>query len=145
MPMQHYLVSISFVVSPPAPSRPQVLKVTDQSVTVAWDENECNGGHNLDSFTIRYSVPSSFFFRSYAFISGVRQKNYTITGLNPSSSYEVSVQAVSVDGIRGSYSASVGLTTLPPGEYTSYYWRSRIHIYTLCSLLVQQHHQLRKM
>ena len=109
--------NVSGAGSPQRPSRPTLLKVTDTTVTFSWQENECNGGHFVESFSIRYGLPTIFFFRSYSYIQGIDgdQRNYTITGLTPSTTYEVSVQAVSTDSATSSYSLSTTFTTLTEG------------------------------
>lgn len=93
----------------------------------------------MDSFTIRYSdTDVSPFFGSFVFIRDIdpSQRNYTVTGLDPDTSYSFRVQAISVDRRGGSLSASVEVVTLPPGRHN--YWVKWIKIYNC--LIVNVHH-----
>ena len=110
-----------FSATPPSPSRPSALEVKQDSIAIKWDEAQCTGGHIIQSFTIRYleteSNPFFPFFGSFRYIRDIdaAQRNYTITGLDPETSFTIGVQATSVDGRVSSYSASAEIVTLPPG------------------------------
>lgn len=113
-------------VGPPPPTRPRVVKLTSQSVTLAWEENKCTGGHTIESFSIRHSTVNFFpfdFFRRYKIINGIDKnvRNYTITDLTPSTTYDFSVQAVDIDGTSGHFSVVRSVTTLAPGIQSQYY------------------------
>lgn len=108
--------------TPPAPSRPSAMEVKQDSITIKWDESQCNGGHIIQSFTIRYletdSNPFFPFFGSFRFLRNIdpTQRNFTITDLDPETSYTIAVQAISVDGRASLYSSSAEILTLPPGK-----------------------------
>ena len=107
--------------TPPSPSRPSALEVKQNSIAIKWDEAQCTGNHIIQSFTIRYletdSSPFFPFFGSFRYIRNIDStpRNYTITGLDPETSYTFQVRAISVDGRISSYSASAEILTLPPG------------------------------
>ena len=48
--------------SPPAPSRPVILRIGSTWVTLGWSEPLCAGGHRIVSFTIRYNKQTSSSF-----------------------------------------------------------------------------------
>ena len=106
---------------PPPPSRPSPLEVKQNSIAIKWDEAQCTGGHIIQSFTIQYletdNNPIFPFFGTFWHIRNIdsTQRNYTITGLDPETSYTIGVQAISVDGRISFYSASAEILTLPPG------------------------------
>ena len=107
--------------TPPAPSRPSALEIKQDSITIEWDENQCTGGHTIQSFTIQYlETDINPIFPFFGFFWHIRNidatlRNYTITGLDPETSYTIGVQATSVDGRVSFYSASTEIVTLPPG------------------------------
>ena len=115
--------------SPARPSRPKVLALTSNSVTISWEESPCDGGHTISDFNIRYAEPFSYyyyfrpppidFFGDYTYIRGIdgNTRNHTITRLQPSTTYEISVQAASVDATFSPYSLQRTVTTLSPGEF----------------------------
>lgn len=111
--------------TPPPPSRPTDLQIKSDSITIGWNESVCDGGHQLDSFTIQYlDTDRPFFgFRGTVFIRNIDPKlrNYTITGLDPDTAYRIGIQAVSVERRGGAYSPFDIFTTLPPGIYI-YVW-----------------------
>ena len=111
------------------------MAVTSTSVTISWEEDMCTGGHTISDFNIRYAEPASvhvfyyyyyyydyyydYFFTENTYIRGIsgNQRNYTIIGLSPSTTYQISIQAVSVDTTSSSYSPKREVTTLSPGEH----------------------------
>ena len=103
--------------TPPPPSRPTELKVKSDSITIGWNESQCDGGHKLDSFTIQYLDADDPFFSSIVYIRNIdpSRRNYTITDLDPSTSYRIGIQAVSVERRGGAYSPFANFVTLPPG------------------------------
>ena len=119
--MNENLISLFlFVAVPPAPSRPRVLATTGTTVTVSWNENECNGGHRVTSFRIRYGTGRSFFLIRYLFINVPGdQRNYTIRNLSPRTTYSIGVSATSSEFRQSSYSVSVSVMT-PIGGLSSY-------------------------
>ena len=110
-----------FVAAPPTPSRPRVLATTGTTVTVSWNENECDGGHRVTSFRIRYGIGRSFFFiRRYLYIIVPgNQRNYTIRNLSPRTTYYIGVSATSSEFRQSRYSTSASVTT-PIGGLSSY-------------------------
>ena len=107
-------------VGPPPPTRPRVVKLTSQSITISWEENKCTGGHTIGSFSIRYGTINDFpfdYFRRYKFITGIDKnvRNYTIMDLTPSTTYDFSVQAVDIESVSGRLSLIRSATTLSPG------------------------------
>ena len=107
--------------TPPAPSRPSALEVKQDSIAIEWDEDQCTGGHTIQSFTIQYfETDNNPIFPFFGFFWHIRNidgtlRNYTITGLDPETSYSIGVQTTSVDGRVSFYSASAEIVTLPPG------------------------------
>lgn len=112
------------IASPPPPTRPTALEVTGNSITIGWNEPECDGGHILSSFTIQYfesdSNPFFPFFGTFLYVRNIdpARRNYTITGLDPDTSYDFRIQAVGVDRRTGSFSVAATIVTLPPGMCT---------------------------
>lgn len=115
---------LSSAARPPRPSRPKIVSVTSTTITVSWEENPCTGGHTIGFFNLRYALPFDFnhfifppFFVDYTYIRGINPdvRNYTISNLRPSTSYDISVQAVSVDTTFSSFSLGITVDTLPPG------------------------------
>ena len=111
-------VLIVHSVSPPAPSRPTALTVRQDSITIAWDEPDCDGGHVIGSFSVEYRDSSSFSFFARTTIRNIdpNLRKYTINGLTPETSYSIRVRPVNVDGRSGQFSAAAEIETLPPGK-----------------------------
>ena len=113
-----------FVISdaPPTPGIAYAQSVGSTWITIAWRDLECDGGHNVIGQNIRYGrdfanfiLPSNFFI--YNINASLRQ--YTIQNLEPSTSYNISIQAVSADFRTSDYSEGNIITTLPEGNLTS--------------------------
>ena len=102
-----------YTVTPPAPSRPTIVDVKANTVTIEWSQSVCNGGHTPESYTIRYRRSS---YRSYSYIRQITQKRYKITGLSYSTSYLFWVQTTTVDSRTSSYSSLATISTLPRGK-----------------------------
>ena len=144
--MSDFSLSLSLLSdSPPAPSRPTVVKVQSDSITISWNEAECTGNHNLRSFTIQYfetdSNPFFLFFGSFMYIRNIdsTRRNYTISNLDPVTSNSFRVQAVSVDGRASSYSPTAEVFTLPPGMISGLIHNSKY----LNTILINYMHQFR--
>ena len=99
--------------SPPTPSRPTIVAVKGNTVTIEWSQAVCDGGHIPQSYTIRYRRSSSYY--SYIYIRQITQSRYRITGLSYSTSYQFWVSTATVDSRTSSYSSSVTISTLPRG------------------------------
>jgi hypothetical protein len=121
--LMNFTLMLLFSDAPPAPSRPSALEVKQDSITFKWDEAQCTGGHFIQSFTIQYfetdAIPIFPFFGFFWHIRNIdgTLRNYTITALDPETSYTIGIQATSVDGRISSYSASAEILTLPPGMH----------------------------
>ena len=106
--------------APPAPSRPFLIHATSTSVTIGWDEPECDGGHALVEFTIQYYVQTTTFsfVRNNMLIRNIGPdvRNWTISGLDPETTYGFEVRVSSADFTISRYSTSRFITTLPPGR-----------------------------
>ena len=120
-------VFISTLDGPPTPSRLNILNITDTSVTVAWSDDACDGGHQRQYVILRiqeqdlnddYYYYYYFFRPQYRYIESIdaHLMNYTITGLAPSTSYDFSVRAEGRDRTFSGFSPEVTVTTLPPGQ-----------------------------
>ena len=109
-------VSNILIGSAPAPSRPSPLKIKSNSITIAWSQSVCDGGHIPARFYIRYKRSTSY---SYTFItvSNATQRTYTITGLSYLTSYDISIRTVTVDSRQSSYSIAATISTLPLGNH----------------------------
>ena len=101
--------------SPPAPSRPSPVKIKSNSITIAWSQSVCDGGHIPASFNIRYKRSTSSYY-TYITVSDPTQRNYTIAGLSSTTSYDISIRTVTVDSRQSSYSTAATISTLPPGN-----------------------------
>lgn len=110
-----YIFPSVFSDAPPTPGRLVILNVTSTTVTISWPEVACDGGHDLQSFTVRIGYGLVYFLIELAddYINSIN--NYTITGLTPNINYQISVRAEGLDGTYSNYSRSVTITTLPPG------------------------------
>ena len=125
------MFSFLFSDFPPTPDRPIILNVTSTTATISWPEIPCNGGHDLQYFTIRIGSTSTdnynyyyyYYFYiydnglSYNYINSIdaRLKNYTIVGLTSDTNYDISLRAEGQDNTLSRFSRSVTITTLPPG------------------------------
>ena len=114
--------------APPTPGIAYALGIGSSWITIAWRDLECDGGHRVVGQNIRYSkdfanfiLPSNFFI--YNINASLRQ--YTIQNLEPSTSYNISIQAVSADFRVSDYSEGNIITTLPEG----------MRMIVLCSVL----------
>lgn len=127
--------------SPPIPERPFAITVQSRSITIGWSESPCDGGHNLSSFTIQYYniIPNDYdydyyyyyhyyspyyrYYYNYQYIRNIDStiRNYTVSGLEPDTEYTFQVKAVSIYAAESSYSASVSISTLPPGTRNNLY------------------------
>ena len=118
--------------TPPRPSRPTVVAVKGNTVTVEWSQSVCDGGHIPQSYTLRYKRSSSF--SSYSYRRQITEKRLKITGLSYSTSYQFSVSTLTVDSRTSSYSSAVTISTLPRGinNYNNNYWSMAINNYYFC-------------
>ena len=116
-----FYIFVSTSGAPPTPKRVNILNVASTSITVSWSEDTCNGGHQWQyvSIAIKEHNDEPPYFYSYRYIDRleVHQMNYTVTGLIPSTSYGISVQAEGTDRTYSAYSPLVAVTTSPPGKY----------------------------
>ena len=82
------------------------------------DSLDCNGGHKITGRNIRYGKDfENFILQTNTFIYNVNASlgQYTIQNLEASTSYNISVQAVSADFRMSNYSDGNIITTLPLG------------------------------
>ena len=102
--------------SPQSPSRPFPIKIQSNSITVGWQQPRCSGGGMVTTFNLQYYT-SGYYRRSTVRVlrTEAESQNYTVVGLQPSSSYYFQVQAITSDSRRSSYSRSQTIITLPPG------------------------------
>ena len=105
--------------APPTPGIAYAQSVGSTWITIAWRDLVCDGGHKVIGQNIRYGkdfanfiLPSNFFI--YNINASLRQ--YTIQNLEPSTSYNISIQAVSADFRTSDYSEGNIITTLPEGK-----------------------------
>ena len=103
------------------------MSITSTSVTISLEESPCTGGHTISDFSVKYVEPFSiyvplsdydyYYYGDYTYIYGISadQRIITISKLEPSTTYEISVLAVSVDTTFSSYSLQRTVTTLSPG------------------------------
>ena len=84
------------------------------SIQVTWEPPSCTGGHIIIEYSIRY-YDRAFGFTQYARHINASLTNYTINNLEPDTSYEFRIQAVSSDFRTSSLSYPRTITTLPPG------------------------------
>lgn len=111
-------IIFNIIGSPPTPSRPTIVEVRGNTVTIEWSQSVCDGGHTPESYTIRYKRSSSY--SSYSYLYSITQKRYKITGLTYSTSYQFSVRTTSVDSRSSSFSSFATISTLPRGINTPY-------------------------
>lgn len=102
--------------SPPSPGQPYVIIAQSKSVTIGWPEM-CDGGHILKSFTIQYDREIGSYPSRYINDVDPSRRNYTITGLEPSTDYIFKVRSVSFNSRTSRFSSSVSVDTLAPGKY----------------------------
>ena len=129
--------------SPPAPGRPFEVTAQSTSITIGWSESYCDGGHPIKSFEIQYYEASEYYSRRTIQYIDPTRRNYTITGLHPSTSYSFSIRAVSMNSQTSSYTPFRSVSTLEPGmSYNNYYQVfgyavvTHIHIYSCYACIV---------
>lgn len=123
--------------SPPTPSRPTIVAVKSNTVTVEWSQSVCDGGHTSQSYTLRYKRSSSY--SSYSYQRQITEKRFKITGLSYSTSYQFSVSTLTVDSRSSSYSSAVTISTLPRGINTYNIGGHLIIIFVSCMQLPLHH------
>ena len=104
--------------SPPEPGIPYQVQAGTTWVTISWDDLDCDGGHNVTGFNIRYREESpEYIITSYIYIYNVNalRRNYTILNLELNTAYSVSIQALSAEFQSSTFSDENVITTLPPG------------------------------
>ena len=92
------------------------------SISVVWKSPLNNGGATITSYTLQYRVSGSG--SSFTIISGIQTTptppHYIITGLLPSTTYEIQVASVNIVG-QGLFSSSVfGNTDTTPDNPTNF-------------------------
>ena len=105
--------------TPQRPSRPVVIKTQSNSITVGWDQPLCDGGHTVIEFDLQYYDSSkSFFDRVTVNVPHIEPsvRNYTATGLEPSTPYQFRVRVLSSDLRNSAFSIVRQITTLPAGR-----------------------------
>ena len=114
--------------APPTPGVAYAQSIGSSWITIAWRDLECDGGHKVVGQNIRYGRDfANFILPSYFFIYNVNAslRQYTIQNLEPSTSYNISIQAVSADFRMSDYSVGNIITTLPAGIYSLYVLKLR--------------------
>ena len=99
---------------PSRPGRPNPGLVMSNSIQITWEPPLCTGGHVIIEYTIQYYDPT-FQFTQYALHISASLTNYTINNLEPDTSYDFRIQAVTSDFRTSSLSYPRTITTLPPG------------------------------
>ena len=112
---RHWPISYLFSASPPTPARPIEVSAQSTSITIGWSESECNGGHPVISYDIRYYPSSEYVSRITIQNIDPMRRNYTITELQSSTFYMFQVRVVSVYSRTSSYSPLISISTLSPG------------------------------
>ena len=104
---------------PPRPGSPTALRVTKSAVVLAWDEHPCDGGHRISGFTIRYRNTYQEYLTTtnmYVYNVNPSLRNYTVVGLEPYTSYNFSVQAISDEYLPSEFSLENIITTTAEGK-----------------------------
>jgi len=122
--MKYYYCLLYFPISdvPPRPSVPYALRLTSSAMVLGWDELDCDGGHTVTGFTIRYRKTFREFLTSvnmYVYNLDPTLRNYTIVGLEPYTSYNFSVRAISDEFLPSEFSLENIITTTPEGLFDS--------------------------
>ena len=79
--------------------------------------SECDGGHGLSGFDILHYRYYWYYSSDVSFrVRDPNVRNYTITGLSPSTWYYFQLSAFSLDGTMSRRSEETYLSTLPPGK-----------------------------
>ena len=115
----HQYNSLNDADVPPRPGSPTPLRVTKSAVVLAWDEHPCNGGHRISGFTIRYRNTYQEYLTStnvYVYNVDPLLRNYTVVGLEPYTSYNFSVQAISDEYLPSEFSLESIITTTAEGK-----------------------------
>ena len=103
------------------PSRPNRLnpgRIMSNSIQVTWEHPSCTGGHIIIEYNIQYYESDTSFFNrvtQYARHINASLTNYTINNLEPDTTYDFRIQAVTSDFRTSSFSLTRTITTLPPG------------------------------
>ena len=103
---------------PPRPNRLNPGRIMSNSIQVTWEPPSCTGGHIIIEYTIQYyKRDTSFFDRITQSVRHINASftNYTINNLEPDTSYDLRIQAVTSDFRTSSFSFTRTITTLPPG------------------------------
>ena len=109
--------------APPTPGIAYAQSIGSTWITIAWTELDCDGGHKVTRHNIRYGKDFENFVlpsNTYIFNINASLGRYTIQNLEPSTSYNISIQAVSADFRVSNYSIGNIITTLPAGENHKY-------------------------
>lgn len=104
---------------PPRPSSPYPVRVTSTSVTLAWDEPDCDGGHTVTGFTIRYRKTFQEYLtviNMYIYNVDPSYRNYTVIDLETFTSYNFSIQAISSEYRPTEFSLDNIITTATAGR-----------------------------
>ena len=112
--------------SVPRPSRPTYSRRGGNFVTLTWSQSYCDGGHEVNGFTISYKRSSYYSSYSYITVSNPAQRSYQIKGLSSSTTYQFRVQAMAKNGRTSSYSSTASISTLPN--------RTKINIISIAKL-----------
>lgn len=87
-----------------APTGLTVTGVTDESITITWDANP-----NVERWNIQYSVPGASILNTTS-----TTNSCTLSGLNPSTTYTIQVQADCGDGNESVWTSAWTATSMSP-------------------------------
>ena len=113
--------SFTTTLSCPAPSSLAVSDITTSSALVKWNPT-LNPATWTEGYLLQYKLSTEAYWSNATSISAIQDTFYTITGLNPSTAYNVRVKAVCNPGADSSSWTSVGIFTTACGAITSFPW-----------------------
>ena len=89
------LFTLHILFSAPSAAPEEIKQVTSTSITVMWGPVPCDHRNgNITGYVVRYRIHASGIFRNET--TGGSTMEFTITGLEPSTEYEIKVAAFTV-------------------------------------------------
>lgn len=116
--------------SPPAVGQPDLVRKGSSWVQISWDPVYCDGGFQINSYSVQYRVSRSF-FSPYQTAASVAALNYTIRNLSPNTEYYFRVGSISDTVSRVVYSGAISIATQVAGIVHTFISRRTLIISSL--------------